>query len=436
MYRFTIFRNTEPSVLYFDFTKRTKEVELVAKIFNGDASIHEMKRTQVMTPELRERIPLFGAVGDKAYNIKKFFEEIPDGQKFTVIPEHIEDEIAIHVYLSMLAQENGVTMGEPEMDFISSYFIDHYEAYTFSGEDRRRIGENEKNKRVCRFCGKRMPDAKFKNKAHAISESLGNKGLICWEECDDCNKHFNETIEQDIAHFFQIILLLKGVKGKNGCPELKGEGVSISNNTSSRNTLGRDTLVIKIKDMPDTRNPQEIALYLSQKISFSNCKYIPQNVYKCFCKYVLSLIDSKYLPFFKETIQWINGPLIKRHLPPVWRYNIQMSDMPSLVIMLRKHNHKEIPYCWAILNVASSQYLFIMPFCSLDKYKFVGKTRIAYFIDWLKNIMPKIKLQPIRMDGTDPIEQILDAHFEIPSECVEGRDYSFINLTTEDKKEI
>ena len=134
-----------------------------------------------------------------------------------------------------------------------------------------------------------MPNATFKQKAHAISESLGNKGLICREECDDCNQRFNQTIEQDVTRFFQFFLILNGVKGKNGSPTLQGNGISITNNPSSRSTLGRDTLVLKVKTMPDTRDIQEITKFVSDQFSFSNVKYVPQNIYKCFCKYVLSL---------------------------------------------------------------------------------------------------------------------------------------------------
>lgn len=148
-----------------------------------------------------------------------------------------------------------------------------------------------------------------KQKAHAISESLGNKGLICREECDDCNQRFNQTIEQDVTRFFQFFLILNGVKGKNGSPTLQGNGISITNNPSSRSTLGRDTLVLKVKTMPDTRDIQEITKFVSDQFSFSNVKYVPQNIYKCFCKYVLSLLDNKYLQYFKETINWINEPL-------------------------------------------------------------------------------------------------------------------------------
>ena len=156
--------------------------------------------------------------------------------------------------------------------------------------------------------------------------------------------------------------------------------------------------------------------------------------YKCFCKYVLSLLDNKYLQYFKETINWINEPLSFHRLPPVWYYCVSRShETPYMAIMLRKHNHKELPYCWAIINIAGYQFLFIIPFCTKDKYKFVGKGRVQFFLDGLKNIMPNITLQPVNLNSITLTSLKINANINISPECVEGRDYSFINLQNQPK---
>ena len=100
-----------------------------------------------------------------------------------------------------------------------------------------------------------------------------------------------------------------------------------------------------------------------------------------------------------------------------------------MVIMQRKHNHKDIPYCWAILNIAGEQFLFIIPFCPLDKYKFIGKSRQSFFINGLKEFMP-ISLEPVRFDGVKPQKLMMDMNIEISPDCVEGRDYYFIDPKT------
>lgn len=433
MKEFTIIANISNSVLYLGIGNKTTS-RLFAELINGNPNEDAVKCLQTATQEFKDRLSLLDDIGERIYGIKQFFTEIPTDQHFFFLSGHIEDSIQIYLYTKYLSEIDNVPLRSTNLERITSYLYDHYEVNSFNGNERLNIGTYDKKKRVCRFCGHSMPDVTFKQKAHAISESLGNKGLVCREECDDCNRRFNETIEQDVIHLFQFHLILKGIKGKKGCPTLQGNGISITNDSTSRESNGRDTLVLKVKTIPVSHDPQEIAKFMSEQFSFSNIKYIPQNIYKCFCKYVLSLINRKYLDFFKGTIDWINESPTHHKLPPLWCYSVSKNiESPYLVVMLRKHEHKDIPYCWAILSIASYQFLFIIPFCSLDKYKFVGKTRVDYFLNGIKNVMPNVNLQPMKLDGITPINLKINANFNIPSDCVEGRDYYYYEL---DKKQL
>lgn len=431
MSRFTIIANIPNSILYVDIQGKSN-ARLFAKLLTGDADVKSIPILQTASPEFKERLSLLDVIGQRSYKPKQYFNNIPTNQHFLFLPGHIEDQIQIYLHTKQLSMLDNVPLQSSNLERISSFFYDHYEVRVFDSKDRKNIGENKKSNRVCRFCGRSMPNVTFEQKAHAISESLGNKLLVCREECDDCNQRFNQAIEQDITRLFQFFLILNGIKGKRGTPTLQGEGISITNNSS---TYGRDTLVLKLKTIPDTHDLQEITKFISDQFSFSNVKYVPQNIYKCFCKYVLSVIDNKYLQYFKETINWINEPLSYHRLPPVWHYCVSLSrNTPYLVIMLRKHNHKEFPYCWAIINIAGYQFLFIIPFCSQDKYKFVRKNRTQLFLDYIKRIMPNIALQPMKLQSISPKSLEINANFNISPECVEGRDYYFINPQNKTKE--
>lgn len=426
MHKFTIIANISTPVLHLSIGNKSA-INLIAELINGNPEEDTVKYLQIANPLFKKRLQLLDDIGEQMYNMKKFFYEIPTGQHFLFLPNHITDELEIYRLTKELSILDKVDhIFDNDYDKFFPYLYDHYEIHSFHGSERLSVGVNKRQKRVCRFCGKSMPYVNFKQKAHAISEALGNKGLVCLEECDECNKRFNETIEQDIIKISQLNLLLHGVKGKHGIPSFKGENITIINKTSTRSIIGRDTLVLKVDTLPETRNPQEISKYLSE-IASSTIEYIPQNIYKCFCKYVLSLIDSQYLPYFKKTIDWINEPLSMHRLPPVWYYQVPMGSSPVLVIMQRKHNKKEFPYCWAILNIAGWQYLFILPFCSLDKYKFVGKNRVDFFIEGIKNMMPNVEFHPMNLYGIKPAKLHIKANFHISSDCVEGRDYFFID---------
>lgn len=433
MLRFTIFRIQQPSILHIDFARRMREIALFSQVINGHAAATEIKHTQVMTAALKERIPQLNVIGERSYNIIKFFNEIPLDQKFLIIPGHLDDELECHRYLAILYQMNGISQNYSEIDRIASYLWDHYEVRIYKGEDRRNIGVYDKPKRKCRFCGKRMPEVSFKHRSHAISEALGNKGLICLEECDNCNKRFNESIEQDLTHMMTPYLMMHNVSGKNGIPEIKGNGFLMRIDTINRETLGRDTIVYTLRDMPNCRNPKEVLDGISKDYSVY-LHFTPQNVYKCLCKFALSLMDSSELEYFQETIAWINEPLTKHRLPPIWRYSVSREgktweQTTSMIIMRRKHAGKDLPYCWAIIIIAGDPYLFVVPFCSQDKYKFVGQKRQAYFLNGIKNMMNGMEFHPMNMNRTLPVRMKIRQSFEISPDCQEGRDFKIIEPT-------
>ncbi len=68
-----------------------------------------------------------------------------------------------------------------------------YSISAFDASTKKTIGEQDKSKRVCRFCNNTRTNISFNNIAHAISESLGNKKIILNEECDECNSEFGSA---------------------------------------------------------------------------------------------------------------------------------------------------------------------------------------------------------------------------------------------------
>ena len=147
---------------------------------------------------------------------------------------------------------------------------------------------------------------------------------------------------------------------------------------------------------------------------------------------MLSLIDTSDIKHFGDTISWINESTSEHRLPPVWHYTTEVDSerkqTPYMLIMKRKHNAKEIPYCWAILSIAGDNYLFIVPFCSKDKYRFIGKKRQDFFINVVQKMMPdNITLQPIQLSGTKIRNIKLRTAFELSPGCIEGRDYYFLD---------
>jgi hypothetical protein len=73
---------------------------------------------------------------------------------------------------------------------------------------------------VCRFCGRSTPEVTFKEVAHAIPESLGNKSLTTEYKCDACNRFFGKGIENDFGNWSKPQRTVSRIRGKKGVPTL------------------------------------------------------------------------------------------------------------------------------------------------------------------------------------------------------------------------
>lgn len=70
--------------------------------------------------------------------------------------------------------------------------------------------------RKCIFCDLSYPDTSFYTKAHLMPQCLGNKRVLSYKECDECNNHFS-VFENDIANYLgynRIFFSDKNIKFK------------------------------------------------------------------------------------------------------------------------------------------------------------------------------------------------------------------------------
>jgi hypothetical protein len=80
-------------------------------------------------------------------------------------------------------------------------------------DKKQNIGVSENRK--CRFCGLDEAETTFNTVAHAIPECLGNKTIICLDECDRCNKKFAENLENHLASITLQYRTINMIEGKN-----------------------------------------------------------------------------------------------------------------------------------------------------------------------------------------------------------------------------
>src|ERR1700738_3950089 len=88
--------------------------------------------------------------------------------------------------------------------------------YTLLAEVKGSIGGNAVHlgsRGKCRYCSA-TGTGRFRTKAHAFPEALGNKWVISRDECDTCNQLFSKY-DDAIAKAVGPFLTLGGVKGKS-----------------------------------------------------------------------------------------------------------------------------------------------------------------------------------------------------------------------------
>lgn len=232
-----------------------------------------------------------------------------------------------------------------------------YNRYDFDGSRKFPIGS--KKDRVCRFCGKSSPDVKFSNKAHALSEFLGNKQIICLEECNNCNDFFSK-IEQHLFNFQSVLFPLYGIKGKSGTPKVK----------ASNGEKYNEDEIVKLKS---DQHLEECISYNTDgkgklNVEFSPFgAFIPQKVYQCLVKYALSVINTESVCHFNEAIDWIRieNPS-QQALPPVIYYAHDFIEHPKMSVYIRAEENNNCPYAIGCLEFADKGFFYIIPFSNSE----------------------------------------------------------------------
>ena len=319
--------------------------------------------------------------------LKARIEELEIGEKFIIFNGKIKYSTSSIMAAFKMIDENF------PIDFFDSFkILDKYNVEVYGSTSHQNIGTAKREKRKCRWCKKKFPEVTFKNKAHAISESLGNKNVILYDECDSCNKYFGKNIENHVSIFFRPTRTLLGINGKKGVPKLKcletQEEISYVN--------GKD-FKINLNYRGHLKNISSNDIRLNFKISDN---LIPCNVYKSFCKYALSVIDEEYLINFSETIRWLLGEIEYDKVPIVKIIGGEISklDNPEIMVYLRKNDDSSIPLMFAELHIKGTILFFIVPKDKIESEKF---SKVEYFNNiWSLMIYNNLKWSDINLSSS------------------------------------
>src|SRR5690606_19881064 len=226
----------------------------------------------------------------------------------------------------------------------------------FIGAERKSFGRfAESEIKTCRYCKGEEGEknsfgeaVSFRERAHLISEALGNKKLVSLDECDYCNEYFSRTIEPSVVNYFSIFRSLHGISGKRGKKKLRGENFELDANEFHVKLPG---------DLRDYKGG-----HFSTPLDLIDT-FVQTDVYKCLVKFLLALVPKKDLSVYKNTIQWLfeNKP---RSLPSVacLQCGNFYADYPRLIKYKRFNFDTSFPDLIGEFRYADIVMIFIVPF--------------------------------------------------------------------------
>lgn len=238
------------------------------------------------------------------------------------------------------------------------------------------VGEGNKQKRICRFCGRTVPEVTYNSVAHAISEGLGNKLLFCNEECDGCNNNLSK-VEHNLMHYLDVRRAMGGILSKTdgAVPSVDGKDFVIRGDEANQPVL---YLEKESLSGIDYSRPFWKKLETNEIITH-------QGIYKSLCKIVIDLIPATELSHFSETIGWINGSVMDTELPPYFAsYDREKVIQPTVDIFLSNRPGQE-PYCTGVIHVLDVLFVFVLPEVDVDKAQFRTETSIMPHVQKMKS---------------------------------------------------
>ena len=355
------------------------EFDTTKQQINAD---YKHKNTEEFRSRLENFISKYKNILPQIQQLDSKFKRLEKNEWFFVLPAiefTTQQKYELEKELNILNNYNSDISEEKVLE-IFGCIMNNYELITFDlDKDRKiKIGEDNRDKRICRFCNKKKPDVKFKKEAHAISEALGNKKLILNEECDSCNEFFDENIERSFIYYHDLVRTMFGIKNKdNNSPKMKGENFEFFKDDNDLSI----TIIHYTEKNNINEPPKNIVLETGNKIKI-------QNIYKALCKFALSVIDSKYIINFEDTIKWLKNEIEIQKLPKigVWHSYKFFTEKPEITLYLRNNDNYDLPYLIGEFRFTYYMYVFIVPFSSQDKKEFLKDEEYDNYLKCFKQV--------------------------------------------------
>ena len=249
-----------------------------------------------------------------------------------------------------------------------TYFAENYDCAFMRDCRAKKPLIIEPEEQICRFCGRKAPDVKFRNKAHAIPELLGNKDIISRSECNTCNQHFGDMLENNLSLFLGPLLTVMGTRGKNKIPKYHHKGLEFKRDSPNYMEIIQT-------------NGEEIPIDSAKKnivISVAGHGFVPIGVYKSFVKMAISLMPFEISKDFDCIKEWLleqvhTNPIgAGAHCYYVFLPGNNLFPRVNPFVLIRKNDMLDVPYCQFVVQFNNLMFQIFIPSFSRDSH-LIGK---------------------------------------------------------------
>lgn len=376
------------------------------------------RKTPVLMDQLRKFVQGHGN-HKELWDFYNVLAELKDGEYFAIVTRTLStDEYD-------LIKENVLRLNMPDYETLEQFkklvcddLLDNYRLIHYEQERRQvRIGELEKNKRKCRFCGSMMPDVSYAKEAHTISEGLGNKSIITNDECDKCNEDLGREIEQDLITYLSPMRTFMSLRGKNGLVKIKDDSFALYEDSP-----GQIHIDLFEQEVPELKHWEFEQNGDNFKWTFTHPQMLnPQDVYRAVVKYAIGVMEDAELPHFQETITWVRKMQSATDLSRLCFYldnNPKSNEKPCITVFFRKNNDMSLPYCFVELQVSGVVIFGVIPFCDQDDRTFSKDEDWNHLMDVVKIFKQMPALKVIVPNDDTPIR--MTYNFEIKKREIEN----------------
>lgn len=186
-----------------------------------------------------------------------------------------------------------------------------YDNIEISNNKQEIHGLKERSHTKCMFCETPFEKWEKKDVAHAVSECVGNKRLINFCECFDCNHIFGEIAENHLGKFIMPYRIINRVYGKGSYKNIVKDmpvDKDISYKTyryeQKKNAPIFQSEIFDVRNMLIERSGTGRCIFTENgfKLTIPRQNYTPQLVYASLLKIAYTLLPGEELEHYRKSI--------------------------------------------------------------------------------------------------------------------------------------